>query len=295
MSFLDSIKHIATWRRRGERAPHKPLLLLLALGDWARGRETLPFVECTDRLGDLIREFGPPRRVVHPEYPFWRLQRDGLWQVVTAGSLRRRRGNSDPTRASLIASHAKGMFPDRIATELREYPERVNVAARILLDSYFPSTVHEDVASAVGLCVDAPISGMRVNRDPAFRAKILNAYEFRCAVCGYGVRMQHTSVGLEAAHIRWHQYGGPDITENGIALCALHHKLFDLGAFTLCENLNVLVSDAVTGSEDLASVLLRHHTRRISCTIHPEDRPANAYLSWHRREVFKGRARPAAP
>jgi hypothetical protein len=33
--------------------------------------------------------------------------------------------------------------------------------------------------------------------------------------------------------IRWHQGGGPDEESNGFALCVLHHKTFDLGAFTV--------------------------------------------------------------
>src|SRR5437588_7846441 len=51
------------------------------------------------------------------------------------------------------------------------------------------------------------------------------------------------SVGLDAAHIRWHQAGGPDREGNGLALCVLHHKLFDLGAFTVSPSGLLLVSD----------------------------------------------------
>jgi putative restriction endonuclease len=40
-------------------------------------------------------------------------------------------------------------------------------------------------------------------------------------------------LGLEAAHIKWFQAGGPDIEANGLAMCSLHHKLFDLGVFTI--------------------------------------------------------------
>jgi HNH endonuclease len=39
--------------------------------------------------------------------------------------------------------------------------------------------------------------------------------------------------GLEAAHIKWFQARGPDVVQNGLALCSLHHKIFDLGAFTV--------------------------------------------------------------
>ncbi len=56
----------------------------------------------------------------------------------------------------------------------------------------------------------------------------------------------------------WYQAGGPDIEVNGLALCATHHKLFDLGAFTIGEEMQMLVSDEVNGlgAEDW---LIRHN------------------------------------
>lgn len=42
-------------------------------------------------------------------------------------------------------------------------------------------------------------------------------------------RHDNASVGLEAAHIKWKQFGGPCEIPNGLALCAIHHKAFDKG------------------------------------------------------------------
>lgn len=36
-------------------------------------------------------------------------------------------------------------------------------------------------------------------------------------------------MGLEAAHVQWHSQNGSDDVSNGLALCSLHHTLFDLG------------------------------------------------------------------
>jgi len=52
---------------------------------------------------------------------------------------------------------------------------------------------------------------------------------------------------LEAAHIKWHQAGGPDTIDNGLALCSLHHKLLDLGALGISNEFTVIVSDKVNG------------------------------------------------
>jgi putative restriction endonuclease len=82
-----------------------------------------------------------------------------------------------------------------------------------------------------------------------------------------------------------------DHVTNGIALCAFHHKAFDLGAFTVEADLSVSVSEQVNG--DGADVLLKGEPLRIGATAHRDDRPAAVHLAWHRDQVFKGRARTA--
>lgn len=94
------------------------------------------------------------------------------------------------------------------------------------------------------------------------------------------------SVGLEAAHIRWHQAGGPDLETNGLALCSTHHRTFDLGVFTIDPNDGLLVSEQVTGSPELAHVLLKHHGRPVRAPQHAAHRPDPGFLAWHRRQVF---------
>jgi putative restriction endonuclease len=162
------------------------------------------------------------------------------------------------------------------------------VAAR-LLENHFPESLHPDILAAVGLSLEGH-PGRR--RDPKFRQRVLTAYEYRCAVCGFDLRLGSVPVGLDAAHIRWHQYGGPDREANGLALCALHHKVFDLGAFTVRPDGVLLVSEQVNGSpEVVGEVLLRHHGQTVRPPQRPEHAPAPAFLAWHRRQVFKGAAR----
>ncbi|MDP3611017.1 MAG: hypothetical protein Q8R98_04135, partial [Rubrivivax sp.] len=61
-SITKRFEALTIWQRAGERAPHKPLLLLLALGLLSRGTTLVPFVEYEHKLADLLREFGPSRR-----------------------------------------------------------------------------------------------------------------------------------------------------------------------------------------------------------------------------------------
>ncbi len=70
---------ITMWKRGGQRTPHKPLLILLALSYCVRDRKQfIRFSELDDKLKLLLFEFGPSRKSYHPEYSFWRLQNDGF-------------------------------------------------------------------------------------------------------------------------------------------------------------------------------------------------------------------------
>jgi putative restriction endonuclease len=48
--------------------------------------------------------------------------------------------------------------------------------------------------------------------------------------------------------IRWHAHGGPDEVPNGLAPCALHHRLFDHGVLTVREDLRLRVAAALSGN-----------------------------------------------
>jgi putative restriction endonuclease len=83
--LLKRFDAMSVWRQGDQRAPHKPLLVLYALGRWQRGLAEVTFREAEPALTALLREFGPPRRSDHPEQPFWRLQRDGARAVRSEG------------------------------------------------------------------------------------------------------------------------------------------------------------------------------------------------------------------
>lgn len=128
-------------------------------------------------------------------------------------------------------------------------------------------------------------------RDPAFRRDVLRAYQRRCAVCAFDARLGDALVGIEAAHIQWHQAGGPPCVSNGIALCSLHHKLFDRGAFTLTEDRRVLVSDELSGSQATDQWVSRFHGAPLQVPSGPAQRPDPVFVAWHQREVFRAPGR----
>ena len=70
-------------------------------------------------------------------------------------------------------------------------------------------------------------------------------------------------IGIEAAHVKWHMARGPSTTNNGLALCSLHHKLFDRGAFTLDTDRRVLLSQHARGGPSTRRWLTRGLPRKL--------------------------------
>jgi len=106
-----------------------------------------------------------------------------------------------------------------------------------------------------------------------------------------GGRVQDETIGarlvaLEAGHIKWHQAGGPDTESNGLALCSMHHKLFDLGVFTITDSMEVIVSEEAHGTKGFQEWVLAFHGKKIQSPLRDYYLPEAAFVNWHVREVF---------
>ena len=289
-AIIQTFETLSLWRREGERAPHKPLLVLHAIGRLLRdGPRLIPYSEIDEDLERLLREFGPRRANYGTHYPFWRLQNDGIWEITDADQIRQT-ASGDALRSDLIRYDVSGGFPEDIAHQLQNDSTLSFDIIQSLLDAHFPSSLHEDILQAVGIEFPLPIFNQQ-RSNINFRANILRAYEYKCAVCGFDVQLGTSPIALEASHIRWRQANGPDEVINGLALCSLHHKLFDRGAFTLSGQLEILVSEEAHGSVGFQEWLMRFHGEQINFPQRQSYQPHESFIDWHIREVFQGNYR----
>ena len=290
-SLLETFRRLNVWKRNGERAPHKPLLVLLALGALSRGESRwIPFNKIDKTLRELLREFGPPRKTFHSEYPFWRLQSDGIWELANAEHVETRKGSTDARKSELLKHGVAGGFTSDVFDALSSDRNLLRTAVYQVLESAFPESYHEDILSAVGL-KDAFESVIRQKRDPNFRDLVLVAYEYKCAICGLDLRLGGRELGLEAAHVKWHQAGGPDTANNGLALCSLHHKLLDRGAMGISPKRRIKVSQFATGNAGFLAWVMPYNGARIREPQASESSLENEYIAWHTSEVFRAPAR----
>ncbi len=293
--WIERISNIRQYvARDASRAPHKPLLLLYLLGRFRRsGSTSVTFIEVEPVLRKLLVDFGPANPRPRPEFPFARLENDGLWMV--------RGPNGEPNPGDNAVKLRQGGYVGELSSELVQAltnsSDLVDTLANYLLYREFPESVHSLIAASVGLVFDSTIlydnydSYEIVNRrkrPPGFRELVLDFFDGQCAFCGFYGRLDGQYVGVEAAHIQWFAYEGASDLSNGIALCALHHVLFDLGVMGIDEELAIDVSVRFDSESSAARLVVRElkgkpieRFRKASSRVSPVN------IAWHRTQVFK--------
>ncbi|MFD9905752.1 phosphorothioated DNA-binding restriction endonuclease [Streptomyces sp. NPDC059063] len=298
MSALSGLRRAQIGRRR---APHKPLLVLWLLGRFVeKGSTAVAYDEAEEPVSRLINDFGPAvtsrtRARERAAMPFVHLER-GLWDLRDRDG--RPIGSDAPERGSALrAAGAHGRLHREVETLLAD-PGTLAAAARLLLEQHFTPALEDPICAAVGLDlagIDETAYGAaerkRRKRRAGFAEEVLHAYAYACAFCGFDGALGRHPVGLEAAHVRWHSQDGPDEVHNGLALCSLHHALFDLGALGLLPDLRIQVSPLYVARGRAGQAVDALHGQPV--TAPRPGRPAvdPQFVLWHGLQVFK---RPGA-
>ena len=172
--IIQKFATLGIWRRAGERAPHKPLLVLYAIGKLLRGESRLiPYCEVDERLGKLLQEFGPRRSRQGSQYPFWRLRNDSVWEVTDADQIVPN-SSGDASKTDLLARSVSGGFREVIATQLQSDSKLTFEIIHNLLDAHFPPSIHGDILQAVNIEPTLQVFDTR-RRDSRFRENVLRS------------------------------------------------------------------------------------------------------------------------
>lgn len=114
---------------------------------------------------------------------------------------------------------------------------------------------------------------------PAFRTRVLLAYETRCAICAL-----RRGALLDAAHIvPDSEERGLPTTPNGLALCKIHHAAYDQNMLGVDPDYRVAINREVL--EEIDGPMLKHgiqamHGRTIELPARRADRPDRDLLAW---------------
>jgi hypothetical protein len=132
-------------------------------------------------------------------------------------------------------------------------------------------------------------------RTRGFRQAVIEAYDFRCAVCRMKLNSPDSELWeVEAAHIVPHSSMGKDDIWNGLSLCRLHHWAFDVGWFTLTDDYSIKVSSKLNslpsdfglmGDFDFAKQLANKNSKIFLPSI-KDLFPHHTSIHWHRQNIF---------
>ncbi|NNM45398.1 HNH endonuclease [Knoellia koreensis] len=107
---------------------------------------------------------------------------------------------------------------------------------------------------------------------PAFRARVMLAYEGTCCVC----TLKHPEL-LDAAHITEDgAEGGDPVVTNGLSLCKIHHAAYDRLLLGITPDYEVRINRRLL--DEIDGPMLRHglqemHRRPLTLPRHQTDRP----------------------
>lgn len=180
----------------------------------------------------------------------------------------------------------------------------------VLIQTYFAPDVHESLNRASRIKIEAFEYGQELmtpsadrfkikdtdlghnhlhqeSRSVAFRSVVRLAYDYTCAMCGIRLLTPEGAAAVEAAHIVPWYVSHNDDPRNGLALCGLHHWVFDEGLVCIDSNLKIQVSPVVDKVNQGTDPLKYLQNREINRPREQYFWPAKQALNWHRKKVFR--------
>lgn len=249
MDFLEALTRLNVNRRGGRFSPHKPVMMLavldLALADRTSDNRIQldpPLLERYRAYWDVVADEGDQP---NPYLPFFHLRSEPFWHLHPSS------GNQkilDALRSMGGIAQARSLIEyaslEGSVWQALQDPDYVESAAATVITHWFPErrealedlwarnkevSQYEELldrqepmpADDIGdSCVPA--------RKTAFRRLVLEAYDYRCAACGWRFMLEDWAL-VESAHIVPFSDSRNDDPRNGIALSPTFHRLMDEG------------------------------------------------------------------
>lgn len=275
-------------------APHKPLMLLTVIDLIESGDIPDGWVKYDVLLVSRFRDYWElvqARQRNSPDIPmpFNALggERDQIWQCFTT--------DGQPSKSKLTTRLCH-LDPDFFVC-LQDADFR-REARRTLVGIYFTAT--EQVMLCARLGLPAPkteaVAALRADaaafkasqkkgRDSRFKSDVLGGYYFTCALTGYRLDTETTSI-VQAAHIHQHAVSGNDDPRNGLALTPDAHWMFDNGLWTAVPKGDLLLVyvaiNRFSETSPHGRLLASFNGQPLHFQDHARLRPEAEYFAWHR-------------
>jgi len=289
------------------KAPHKPTLLLSLIILSANKRQDLTNIKIDLDLRETWVELWKCLDYEKPgpiHLPLYHLRSSVFWNIDLKEGISPHSPNSldqfqkmvskisikddliaymedDNSRDKIISSILNGGYYSE--DEKKRLIEKIEVLnGSFIYESEMIQAVKKEFAPDVKM----EIVDQRPSRDSAFRRLILGTYNETCAVCGMQIQTASGISVIDAAHILpFNKFHNDDI-RNGIALCKMHHWLFDRGLISIDDHNRVIVSKSIE-MEYPDNIITGFHKLDIKLPENFEHYPHPVAVEWHRKNVFE--------
>jgi putative restriction endonuclease len=258
-------------------------------------------VKTFDKYWDVL---GPDsqRRGLH--YPFWHLESGGFWHNTLKSGFN---GLKPKTTNTLRKAVEYASVDDELFNILQEPNSRAELIDT-LVAAWFSSNrddrrgdilqVNQDLIKLAEKEVEIsnrpnfdrePRFYLRKSpfRNAIFRKAVVEAYDYRCALCRLKVRRTLTQKIVDGSHIKPFSRFYDDQVDNGISLCKNHHWAFDQGWFAIDDNYRIIVANDLEEESPNARCMKDFHSETILLPASDQDLPRLESLEWHRLNVFR--------
>lgn len=274
--------------RKGNPAPHKPLLLLTVIEMVEKGVITDPLLPYSGELSFRFLALWPivaARRTQPPEIwmPFFHLKTSGIWTPLDSG------GNETEERRRVASAR---IDPDFFAC-LQDADFRQQLRL-VLIDRYFTdpnertalaefANVRLEEVQALKDEVLRYEVAHRLVREARFRLTVVPAYDYTCALTGYKLVTAGAGSIVDAAHIHQFARSNNNDPRNGIALSKNAHWAFDEGLWSLTDDYRVVLANGrFCETGPLPYLLASFDGKRIHLPKNRALWPDPRHLDWHR-------------
>lgn len=289
------------------KAPHKPILLLSLIVlnenhriDLDNIIPTLVLRETWSELWECL-EYSKPGPM---HLPLYHMKSDGFWNVDMKDGIPPHQPRSIDNLYSMVDRIS---MKDDLIGFIEDESSRDRIISSILNGGYFSDLEKENLKKKIEelngsfiyehelvqkvkeeFTIEPRTSteDLKKKRNPAFRRLVLGAYDETCAVCGMKLQTTSGISVIDASHILPFNKFGIDDIRNGLALCKMHHWLFDRGILSIDSHYRVLVSKSIE-NEHPENIISHFHRQDIILPEVGDYYPHPSAVEWHRSNVFE--------
>jgi putative restriction endonuclease len=297
--WLNRLANLNAATVRGQKAPHKPLLLLTIMDMIEDGELATEWIRLTPDLFSRFQLYWPivqerQQTRANIKMPFHALggDRDRVWERCT-----------EDGAPSCSENTTKCCRMDPILWDCLQDEDFRKEARLRLISAYFPADEQVVLYARMDLPepdvkdleefkknAQAHAANRKKGRDFRFRSYVLTGYRYACALTGYSLNTTEANL-VEAAHIHQHAQSGDDDPTNGLALTPDAHWMFDKFLWTVdCRDSQFIVlvaKDRFTDSSPRGRTLREHHEKPLYFVPGAKLRPDPMYFEWHRERFLE--------